>query len=79
VALKLVKESEMDEAIQQLYRGAVEKTGDATFIQCAANAPELLKWYHNDFYGKLFYGGRIEVRLKELIRLKLSKIHGCAY
>lgn len=79
MALRLVQEHEMDATFKQLYQRAIERTGNATFIQNAANAPELLKWYYDEFYGKLFYGGRIETRLKELVRLKLSRIHGCAY
>lgn len=79
MALRLVQEHEMDATFKQLYQRAIERTGDATFIQSAANAPELLRWYYDEFYGRLFYGGRVKTRLKELIRLKLSKIHGCAY
>jgi len=79
MGLRLVQEHEMGDTLRSLYRRSVERTGDATFIQSAANAPELLQWYYNEFYGKLFYGGRVETRLKELVRLKLSKIHGCAY
>ncbi len=79
MTLKLVQEHEMNDTLKNLYRRAIQRTGDATFIQSAANAPEILKWYYDEFYGKLFYRGRVEPRLKELIRLKLSKIHGCAY
>jgi len=77
--IRLVQEHEMDELVRELYRKGIERTGDATFVQAAANAPELLKWYYEEFYGRIFYNGRLEVRLKELVRLKLSKIHGCAY
>jgi alkylhydroperoxidase family enzyme len=69
----------MDSTLKKMYKAAIKRTGDAAFIQSAANAPELLHWYHEEFYGKLFYSGRVEIRVKELIRLKLSKIHGCAY
>ena len=79
MGLRLIQEHEMDDMLRPLYRKAIERVGHATFIQSAANAPELLKWYYKDFYEKIFYNGRVEVRLKELVRLKLSKIHGCAY
>ena len=39
--------------------------------------PELLDWYLKDFYQKVFYGGKVERRYKELGRLRLSTIHGC--
>ena len=79
MALRLVQEHEMDAALRQIYKTAIKRSGDATFIQTAANAPEVLHWYYDEFCDKLFYGGRVEIRLKELIRLKLGKIHGCAY
>lgn len=79
MGIKLFEADELDDDLKQLYERAIDRTGDATFIQSAANAPELLKWYYEQFYGKLFYRGRVEPRLKELVRLRLSKIHGCAY
>jgi hypothetical protein len=79
MAIRLVPENELDDALRPLYARAMERTDDATFIQSAANAPEILTWYYEQFYGKLFYGGRVESRTKELVRLKLSRIHGCAY
>ena len=33
----------------------------------------------NDFYKKLFYSGRIETTLVELVRLRLANVHGCAF
>lgn len=55
------------------------KGGDATFYEVGANAPELLEWYIKGFYGSVFYGGRVDVRMKELLRYRLSMTHGCAY
>lgn len=50
---------------------------DARFIEVGANAPEVLDWYFNSFYQTLFYGGRVDTKTKEILRLKLSKTHGC--
>jgi AhpD family alkylhydroperoxidase len=36
-------------------------------------------WYMNEFYQKVFYSGRIERSLVELVRLRLANIHGCAH
>ena len=55
------------------------KGGDATFYEVGANAPELLEWYIQGFYGSVFYGGRVDVRTKELLRYRLSMTHGCAF
>ena len=59
------------------------RTGDATIIEVMANAPEILRWYFEEFYGRIFYNGnnkmRLDVRTKELLRIKLSKQHGCQF
>lgn len=69
----------MAPAIRQDYDASIALRDDATFIQVAANAPELLSWYRDSFYAKVFYGGRVDVRTKELLRYRLSMTHGCAY
>ena len=55
------------------------KGGDATFFEIGANAPHMLEWYFKSFYEGVFYGGRVEVRIKELLRYRLSMTHGCAF
>ncbi len=52
-------------------------TGDATFVEVFAQAPELLEFVMQQFYVKVFFGGTVEQRYKQLARLKLSLIHGC--
>lgn len=52
-------------------------TGDATFVEVFAQAPEMLEFVMQQFYAKVFFGGSVEQRYKQLARLKLSLIHGC--
>jgi alkylhydroperoxidase family enzyme len=52
-------------------------TGDATFVEVFAQAPDLLQFVMQDFYAKVFFGGTLEQRYKQLARLQLSLIHGC--
>ena len=52
-------------------------TGDATFVEVFSQAPELLGFVMRDFYAKVFFGGQVDQRFKQLARLKLSLIHGC--
>ena len=52
-------------------------TGDATFVEVFAQAPELLEFVMQQFYAKVFFGGTVQQRYKQLARLKLSLIHGC--
>jgi alkylhydroperoxidase family enzyme len=52
-------------------------TGDATFVEVFAQAPDALEFVMQQFYAKVFFGGQVEQRFKQLARLKLSLIHGC--
>ena len=52
-------------------------TGDAAFVEVFAQAPDLLDFVMRQFYAKVFFGGQVEQRYKQLARLKLSLVHGC--
>lgn len=69
--------------LQPLFDVGMERTGDATIIAVMAHQPDVLRWYFGEFYDGLFYNGhpwaRVDVRTKELLRLKLSKQHGCQF
>lgn len=72
---------QMSPAIAAAFHRCVEKTGDGTIIEVMAHQPDIMHWYFDGFYGGVFYnqlpGMRVDVRSKELLRLKLSKQHGC--
>ena len=74
---------QLPEDLRPLYDVGVERTGDATIIGVMAHQPNILRWYFGEFYDGLFYnanpGARVDVRTKELLRLKLSKQHGCQF
>jgi AhpD family alkylhydroperoxidase len=53
--------------------------GESTLLEVLAQAPEHLAWYYDSFYGDIFFKGRVERRVKELLRLRLSTLHGCAF
>jgi AhpD family alkylhydroperoxidase len=78
-ALKRVPRAEMTPRLQEEHDAAMALRDDATLIEVGANAPELMAWYRDSFYAKVFYGGRVDVRTKELLRYRLSMTHGCAY
>lgn len=52
-------------------------TGEPAFVEAFANAPELLNFIMGEFYGKIFFAGRVDNRFKQLARLYLSMTHGC--
>ena len=78
-----VAENDLPGDLKPLFQSSMERTGDATIIGVMAQHPEILRWYFDDFYGGLFYnqhdGMTVDVRTKELLRLKLSKQHGCQF
>ena len=77
--LRRVPRAEMTPRLQQEYDETLKLRDDATMQEVGANAPELMAWYKDEFYGKLFYSGRVDVRTKELLRYRLSMTHGCAF
>lgn len=52
-------------------------TGEPAFIEVFASAPHLVNLVMNEFYVKVFFGGEVEQRYKQLVRLRLSIVHGC--
>lgn len=82
-AIPRIAPEALPEHLQTARERSRERTGDATFIEVMANAPAVLDWYMRDFYARLFYnqmpGTTLDVRTKELLRIRLSKQHGCRF
>jgi alkylhydroperoxidase family enzyme len=76
--LSRVPPEKLDDSLRAARERALALRGNATFIEVAANAPHMFDWYAR-FYSEVFYGGRVPVRFKELLRLRLSTLHGCAF
>jgi hypothetical protein len=77
--LRRVAPEDLSDAHRSMVEQSMGLQGEADFLMAGANAPELLDWYFDSFYKKVFYEGRVDVRIKELLRLQLSKTHGCFY
>jgi AhpD family alkylhydroperoxidase len=77
--LRRISRENLPEAMQASWDNAHRQTGDATFIEVSGNNPAVFDWYLSEFYGKVFYAGRIDRVIVELIRLRLANIHGCAF
>ena len=75
--LSRLSPNDMPEELRQVWSTLKELTGDATFVEVFAQAPELLNFVMSQFYGDIFFGGRVDERYKQLARLRLSQIHGC--
>ena len=75
--MRRVPESDMTDSQKAAREGALALTGDATIIEVFVNSPKASEFFFNDFYQGLFFKGDVPLRYKELLRLRLSKAHGC--
>ena len=76
-AMARIPRHELPEEFQVAWDALNELTDEPTFIEVFAQAPDVLRFVMNDFYAKLFFGGSVDQRYKQLVRLKLSLAHGC--
>jgi AhpD family alkylhydroperoxidase len=76
--LEILSREQLPADMQGAHDRAMALRGDATFIDVAGHAPELFRWY-GEFYQRVFHGGRVPRRIKEIVRLRLSTAHGCAF
>ena len=78
-----VQAAELPKKLGELHELAMSRVGDATAIEVWAKHPAMLEWYFEGFYRNIFSNGDprmlVDVRTKELIRIKLSKQHGCFF
>ena len=77
--LNRIAPAEMPDDMASAWARSMDLRGDATFFEVFANHPELYRWYVNQFYGDVFRGGKVAQRYKELLRLRLSTLHGCRF
>lgn len=72
-----VPEADLSDALKAARAGALALTGDASIIEVFANSEKVCDFFFNHFYQGLFFKGDVALRYKELMRLRLSKTHGC--
>jgi alkylhydroperoxidase family enzyme len=77
--LKKIPRAELPQNLQILWDAAMRDRDEAVLIEVAGNAPEVLDWYYDSFYARMFFQGRVDTRIKQLARMKLSTMHGCAF
>ncbi len=77
--LKRIPRAALPEPMGTAHDRSMKLRGDATFFEVFGNHPELYRWYTESFYGEVFHGGVVERRIKELVRYRLSTLHGCRF
>jgi len=75
--LSRIEPDALPDDLKQVWSTLNGLTGEPTFVEVFAQAPELLDFVMRQFYGQIFFGGRVDERYKQLARLRLSQIHGC--
>ena len=76
--INAVPREEMSEDLQSVYDHLAATAGDTKFAQAGANSPGVFDWWTNSFYEQLYRSGRVDPRINEIVRMRLSKAHGCA-
>ena len=74
-----VDDSQIPQFLKEKINKSTDLTGDAYFLKVFASSEAASKVYYEQFYKKVFYGGVVNIKLKELIRLRLAGISGCKY
>ncbi|MBX3695426.1 MAG: carboxymuconolactone decarboxylase family protein [Steroidobacteraceae bacterium] len=77
--LARLSREQLPEHMRDAWDQALQLHGDATFVEVFGHAPHVYDWYLEEYYRKLFYSGRIERSVVELVRLRLANVHGCAF
>jgi alkylhydroperoxidase family enzyme len=80
-ALPRVDPADLPDDLRHLHAMSLDVVGEAERLEVFAAHPDLYRWYHENFYRKLFENcdGQftLDARWKELIRLTMSLNHGC--
>ena len=77
--LEAASEATLPPRLREAWQRSMELRGDATLFEVFGLRPDLYDWYIDNFYGQLFFGGKVARRTKELVRLRLSQRHGCRF
>lgn len=77
--LNRISQEQLPEQMQKAWQDSMDLRGDGTFFEVFANHPELYHWYTERFYGEVFNNGKVDLSIKQLIRYRLSTVHGCKF
>ena len=74
-----INEKEAPDFLEQKIIKSKKLTGDAFFLKVFGTSEISSRVYYEEFYDQVFYKGKVAIRLKELLRLRLAGISGCKY
>ncbi|MDJ0761140.1 MAG: carboxymuconolactone decarboxylase family protein [Woeseiaceae bacterium] len=76
-ALQRISRDELPEDFVPAWETLNKLTGEPAFVEAFATAPHVLNFVMGDFYKNLFFEGQVDQRYKQIVRLRLSALHGC--
>lgn len=59
-------------------QGFIDRGVDPHWVRAVGHAPGLLTAW-TKFYWPLLFGGAVETRVKEVVRLRIADLNGCHY
>lgn len=77
--LEKIPPDQLPSWMQEVHKKSVKIHGEGDRIEVFGNAPHVYSFYKKDFYENLFYSGIVDIQTKELLRLRLAGVHGCAH
>lgn len=77
--LPLVDRDRLPDALRAQVERLESLDADTTFHRYVAHSAPTAQFYWDDFYQRLFYGGTLPVRTKEVVRLALAALSGCTF
>jgi alkylhydroperoxidase family enzyme len=75
--VKLIPTERLDPVLRDLTEQAVRHRQNPSIFQAMGHLPDAFKAYWN-FYAPLRLEGVLDVKLKELVRLKIAALNDCA-
>jgi hypothetical protein len=76
--LPLLDLDELDDDLRTMAEKWTAQGGDPNFIRTFAHVPDFLRTFVA-FYSPLVRKGRVQHRIKELVRLRLAQLNQCHY
>ena len=74
--IRLVPVDELTPALRQMVKDSEAHLMNPATYQAGGLLPETFQAFW-DFYGPLKFGGLLDVKLKELVRLKIARLNQC--
>lgn len=77
--IRPVEDTEVIPEVKERFETA-EKRGapNSTLLRILARNPNAMKMFY-DSWGQIFYDGIVDHGLKEIVRVRMARLRGCAY